>query len=385
MTQTKKIPLSIPDLSGNEEKYLLECIKTNFVSTVGPKVKEFESSLSQFLGIEKNNVCALSSGTEALTIAIRAIDIKRDEHIIMPAYTFIATANSIYNAGCIPIILDVDKEDSYTLSSDVIKEFIKEQSYEKDGWLYYRKTDRKISAILSVSVLGHHPNLVDIRKICNEYNLKSIIDAAGAFGSIYKEKSLEEIVDIGTYSFNGNKVITTGAGGAVFSNRQEVVEKAKHIASTARTGKGYTHDEHGFNARMTNVHAAIGIAQIERASEFIQRRREIFSHYKKMFENRSGIRPFDSPEWCISNHWLSGFLIENGNLEMLIEQLNKKGILVSQFWKPIDQQTPYMKYAPYKCKNADELYGQLLILPSSASLTINDLEYIANEVLEVMI
>ena len=133
---------------------------------------------------------------------------------------------------------------------------------------------------MSVSVLGHHPNLIDLREICNRYNLLSIIDAAGAFGSIYKERSLIDVVDLGTYSFNGNKVITSGAGGAVFSNNQKVIQRVKHIASTARSGPSYTHDEHAFNARMTNVHAAIGIAQLERAGRFIDRRREIFDKYK---------------------------------------------------------------------------------------------------------
>ena len=210
MTSMRMIPLSIPDLTGNEEKYLSECIKTGYVSTVGSKVASFEECLSDFMQINKDNICALSSGTEALTVAIRASSLEEDEHIIMPGYTFIATANSIYNAGCSPIVLDVSENDSYTLSIDILKNFLKQETYKKGDSIYFRQTDKRIGGIISVSVLGHHPNLTDLKEICTKYNLLSIIDAAGAFGSLYKGKSLIEMVDFGTYSFNGNKIIKIG-------------------------------------------------------------------------------------------------------------------------------------------------------------------------------
>lgn len=384
MTINKVIPLSIPDLTGNEQNYLIECIKSGYVSTVGSKVSSFEACLSDFMQINNYNVCALSSGTEALTVAIRASTIERDEHIIMPGYTFIATANSIYNAGCSPIVLDVCENDSYTLSSNILENFLKHETYKKSDSIYYRQTNKRIGGIISVSVLGHHPNLIDLQELCNKYNLLSIIDAAGAFGSLYKGKSIVDIVDFGTYSFNGNKIITAGAGGAVFSKDQQFITKVKHIASTARNGPSYTHDNNGFNARMTNVHAAIGIAQIERATGFIAKRRQIYTFYRQAFENTPGIRPFESPEWCISNHWLSAFFIENSRLDCVIEELNLKGILVSRFWKPIDLQPPYIKNAPSRCVVAQKLYDQLLVLPSSTSLDNVDLDYIVSVLKEAL-
>lgn len=379
-----KIPVSIPDLKGNEAKYLLECIETGYVSTVGSKVQLFEEKLSNFLNIKKDSICALSSGTESLTVGIRAIGIKKDEHIIMPSFTFIATANSIYNAGCLPIILDVSEKDSYTLSAEDLHAFLIEETYQKQGSTYYKKTNKKISAVVSVSVLGNHPNVEEIKPISREYNLLTILDAAGAFGSVYGQNTLMEHIDFGIYSFNGNKLITTGAGGAFFSDNIDLTKKVRHIASTARIGPNYTHDYIGFNARMTNVHAAIGIAQLERADEFLRRRREIFQLYKNFFSKTTGIQTLQEPTWCKSNNWLSGFIVKNGKLDVVINNLNLHGILCSRFWKPVDQQIAYKEYKVNDCSVANELYETLLVLPSSPSIKDDDIEYIANIVKGVL-
>ena len=302
------IPLAVPNLCGNEKRYLQECIETNYVSSVGPFVDRLEDMVNKASGCSRS--VATSSGTAGLHLALTAAGVQYQDLVILPSFTFIASANAIAHCGARPWLFDITK-DSWTLDPNQLYEELKKTYNLQSGVLTHTKTGRRVSAILPVYTLGLPADMDAINSIAREFEIPVIADAAAALGARYRGRNIGQLADISVCSFNGNKTITCGGGGALFGNNVELLEKAFHLSTTARQGAAYDHDEIGFNYRLTNIQAAVGCAQMEQLEQFVARKREIHIAYTEMADEISSINSFPEPAWAESSSWFSGIVLNS--------------------------------------------------------------------------
>ena len=376
------IELAIPDLSGNERKYLNECIDTTFVSTVGPFVKRFEEEVAEKTGAAFGTV--VSSGTDGLHMALMACGVGRDELVCIPAFTFIATANAVAHCGAEPWLIDID-DASWTMDPELLEKELSGKAYEKDGRLFHKKTGKRIAAVMPVYTMGMPADMDRIRKVANKYKLPLIADAAAAIGARYKGRNIGTLADVTVFSFNGNKTITCGGGGALVGEDREIIERARHIATTARVGQEYDHDMVGYNYRMTNLQAAVGCAQIERLDEFVAKKRYITDYYTGKFKDIPGISLFPKTEWGESACWFAGLVLDGRHeVREVCERLLEKGIRTKPFWKPIYMQKPYVKAERSSMNVTEKIWRYILTLPTSTCLTDAELEKVADAVREIL-
>ncbi len=367
---TTLIPLAIPDVSGNEAQYLQECIESTFVSSVGPFVDRFEKSVSDAAGTEA--AVAVSSGTSGLHVALVAVGVARDDLVITPSFTFIATANAISHCGAVPWFMDVS-QDSWTLDPAVVRNAIEQKTEVRNGALVHVVSGRRISAILPVYTLGMPADMDAITEIAKFYGLPIVADAAAALGAEYKGRALGDLgADLTMISFNGNKTVTAGGGGAVIGAKCEALDLVRHLSTTARVGADYTHDQVGFNYRMTNLQAAVGVAQMERLDQMVGAKRRIRDTYNKAFQNIRALHPFPSPSWANSAAWFSGCLVTTTDTQGLREQLRNAQIDARPFWKPTHLQPPYADSPKSNMDVTDDLWERVLTLPCSTHLTEKD-------------
>lgn len=363
------IPLSIPNTSGNEARYLLECIETNFVSTIGPFVTKFEEEVCSNAGAKFG--VSTCSGTAGLHLALTSVGVGRDDLVILPSFTFVASANAVSHCGAQPWFFDVS-EDSWTLDVDQIRECLENETYVKGNVTTHKETGRRVAAIMPVYTLGHTADMYRLKTLADEFNLPVVADAAAAIGSKYYNKNIGNLADLTVFSFNGNKTITCGGGGMVIGNDEELLSYARHISTTARQGNDYTHDQVGFNYRLTNLQAAVGCAQIERLDEFVLRKREIDSDYRKQFSDQEGIGFFPSAYWSESSCWFSGITILDQklpNVSELCELLRSRGVAARTFWKPIHLQLPYKSAPKTSLRISENIFPTILTLPCSTQLS----------------
>lgn len=379
------IHLAIPDLSGNERKYLNECIDSTFVSSVGPFVERLETMVADIAGCKYG--VATSSGTTGLHTALMTCGVRRDDLVIIPSFTFIATANAVSHCGAIPWLLDIEV-DSWTLSTNQLKSELSDKTEKRDGQLIHKETGRRVAAIVPVYTLGNIPDMNAIMSIAKEFNLSVIADAAAAIGAEYKGRKVGELADCTVFSFNGNKTVTSGGGGAIVTDSEEISKMAKHISTTARVSPEYDFDMVGYNYRMTNIQAAVGCAQLERVEEFVEKKRHIRDSYNRLLNGIDGIEFFPEPEDIRSSCWFSGIVIKDGNLEKLrkiCKDLREKGIEARTFWKPVHLQKPY-KHAV--CADAldvtEAVWDKILTLPCSTGITDNEIETVAETLRELL-
>ena len=376
------IDISIPDLSGKEEEYLSNCIETNYVSSVGPFVSRFEEAISQYINLPKECVTSTNSGTSALHLALIASGIKRNDLVIIPSYTFIATANAVINAGGIPWFIDI-LEDSLIIDSKLIESEIQEKTFLKSGFRFHKELGYRVFALVPVHVFGNAPDLDSLINLSEEYNLELIADSAGGLGSIYKGKQLGEAVPKGIISFNGNKIITSGGGGIYYSKDKNSVEMVKHLSSTARKSVNYVHDKVGFNFRISNLHAAVGLAQIERMDNIIKKKLSIKEKYAKSFKSNKVIKLIEPIKSTCSSNWLNAIVVSKDllfNLEELINILNSKNIRIRHYWRPIHMQEPYRGCPCSIQEISSNIYSRIIVLPSSTNLTNGEIEYTIQEI-----
>lgn len=381
----KIIPLAVPNLTGNERKYLNECIDTTFISSVGEFVTRLERMTAEETGARY--AAATSAGTTALHMALLACGVKENEIVIIPSFTFIATANAVSHCYAIPWCIDIDFS-SWTMSSSALRRALSEETIQKGAFCIHRKSGKRIAAILPVYTFGNIPDMDQICEIASERNIPVIADAAAAIGSLYKGRMLGGLADVTTISFNGNKTITAGGGGMVVSNNQEKIKFIHHISSTARVSTDYDHDMIGYNYRMTNVQAAIGCAQLERVNEFVKRKREIRDCYNKQFEHIEGIELFPSPEWGESACWFSGLVlnkIKYSSVKSICEQLKEKGIEARPFWKPVHMQKPYRGCFQSDLAVTEQVWDRVLTLPCSTGITNEELTYVCSELKKIIV
>lgn len=374
----RNIPLAIPELLGNEKKYLNECIDTGFVSSVGPFVDKFEKMLCEETGAA--HAVAVASGTCALNTALVVAGVKPGDLVIIPAFTFIATANAVSHCGANPWIIDISNKD-WGLDPDLLGEIFRTQTYRKTEGLFHKTSHQKISAVVPVYSLGLPCEMNALRLICNEFQLPLVVDAAAGIGATYHSQPLGlHGGDFTILSFNGNKNITTGGGGAVLSNDANLAKKVRHISTTARIGPDYDHDEVGYNYRMTNLEAAVGCAQLERLTKITERKKSIQEFYQNAFCEISEIQFFPELEDRSGSYWLSGIILNNGKLEPLMQHLRSLDVESKWFWKPIHHQKPYKNCIRTNTKNSDYLWDKILVLPSSTAITDSELETVVSGV-----
>ncbi len=367
------IPLSIPDLTGNEAGYLQECIDTGFVSSVGPFVSRFESAVAEAAGAPL--AVATASGTAGLHVALTALGVGRDDLVILPALTFIASANAIAYCGATPWLLDVSAE-SWTLDADLLETVLRQETTRQGDALLHIPTGRRVAAILPVYTLGLPAEMARIVAIAQAYRLPVVADAAAALGSTAQGQAVGALgADLTVFSFNGNKTVTTGGGGAVVGHQENRMALVRHLSTTARQGENYDHDRIGFNYRMTNVQAAVGCAQLERLDAFVQAKRSIRDRYDAAFKESAQLTPFPAPPGFESACWFSGVVVSGLNPEgmaALLAGLREEEVAARPFWKPIHRQTPYQD-APRTAQTvSDAIWWRVVTLPCSTGLTEAD-------------
>ena len=377
MSNQQLIPLSVPNIAGNEWKYVKDCLDTGWISSVGSYVTQFEQMVAQFAGAKYG--VATVNGTSALHISLLLSGVKPDDYVILPNLTFVASANSIKYIGAEPILIDADP-DYWQMDLDLLEEFLENETDEKNGELIYIQDGRRIAAIMPVHILGNMCDMDRFASIIKKYPLPVVEDATEALGTSYKGKHAGTFSPLGCFSFNGNKIISTGGGGVIVSDNEELAKKAKHITNTAKASADeYYHDEVGYNYRLVNILAAVGVAQMELLPAFIKRKKEAVAFYKKELAGVADIRfQKESPD-VETNGWL--FTIQTKHQQQLLDHLNANKILSRRFWMPMNK-LPMYKDCPYiqKKDNADYIYNTCLSIPCSTSITDEQLEIVAKEV-----
>lgn len=370
----KSIPLSVPSLSGRELEYVTEAIKSEWVSTGGAYITELENKIAAYVGTEQAVAC--QSGTAGLHLALIACGIKSGEEVIVPTLTFIAAVNPVKYVGAAPIFMDCD--DTLTMDADKLDEFCQKECYIENGHLINKKTRKMVSAVIVVHVFGNMANMKRIMEIAAKYHLKVIEDATEALGSCDANgKFAGTIGDIGVYSFNGNKIITTGGGGMIVSHNNTLLKRCRHLSTQAKADAVYfDHDDIGYNYRMTNLQAALGLAQLEQIDGFIETKKENYMHY-----HTCGIPLLPFREEIHPNYWFYSY--KTKMRDGLIKGLREKGIQARPIWKLIHTLPMYEKNQTYKIETAAAYYEQVVNIPCSSNLTREDVEYVANAILTI--
>jgi len=367
---TGQVELHNPSFDGNEWLYLKECLDSNYVSSVGKFVDQFELLLANYTGAKY--AVSVVSGTAALQIALKLAGVNSGEEVLLPALTFVATANAISYLGAVPHF--VDSEES-TLGIDVgkLREYLTANSEQQSGLCINKSTKRVIRALVPMHTFGHPSDLEQLLSITRDFNLVLVEDAAESLGSLYKGQHTGTFGLLGTLSFNGNKTITTGGGGAILTNDEALARRAKHLTTTAKIAHKweFDHDEIGYNYRMPNINAALGCAQMEKLPEKISLKRELFKRYKEEFKSISGASIFEEPNSCQSNYWLQTLLLEDDNLNLrdsVLEASNKEGIMTRPAWKLMSNLAPYRNSPAMSLEGANSLYRRVINLPSSPDI-----------------
>jgi perosamine synthetase len=370
LKQTAPLGLHEPDLSGNELTYVTECITSGWVSSVGKFVDQFEQKLADYTGVPK--AVAVVNGTAALHLALVVTGVKANEEVLTPALTFVATTNAIVYAGAVPHFVDSGASD-LSVSPEKLAAYLAAISDTKNGITINKNTGRKISALIVMHALGNPANMQALKKVAQDYHLILIEDAAEAMGSSIDNQHLGTLGDIGIFSFNGNKIMTTGSGGALVSHDQELMKKAKHLSTTAKTTSDgfFYHDQTGFNYRLANINAALGVAQMERLDEFLAYKKMLADYYQRAYKTCDAI-DFLTPEFGgTSNYWLCGVRLKDvsvSDLNTMIYQAHQQGIMLRPLWQLNNELPMYQSCPSMSLDNARAHVASTLCLPSSACL-----------------
>lgn len=375
------IPLSVPAISGNEWKYVKECLDTGWVSSVGAFVDRFESELAAYVGTK--HAVATVNGTAALHVALLAAGIKPDDEVLVPTLTFIAPANAIRYAGAWPVFIDAEPE-FWQLDPQKVATFLEEECHSVNGELRNKESGRCVKAILPVHILGHPVDMDPILELARKYNLMVIEDATESLGATYKGRMVGRLGDIACFSFNGNKVITTGGGGMIVTDNEVWARKAKYLTTQAKDDPvEYVHGEVGYNYRLTNIQAAIGCAQLEQLNDYIAAKRRIAGAYTESFRGLPGITQMREAPWAQSIYWLYSILVDEsagGGSRSLMHALANRGIQSRPLWQPLHHSPAHAGSRSYRCSVADKLNREALSLPSSHSLRPEELTRVINAV-----
>lgn len=380
--EKKIIPLSVPNLKGNELQYVTTAVKTEWVSTSGPYVSEFEEKVAEY--VHSAGAVSCQNGTSGLHISLILAGVTREDAVIVPTLTFIAAVNPVKYIDAYPIFMDCD--DSLCMDPIKLLTYCQEECIFDGEKLIDSRTGRYVKAMIVVHVFGNMADLETIKAIADKYHIALIEDATEAIGTHYikgplKGKYAGTIGDLGVFSFNGNKIITTGGGGMIISDHKEYLTHAKHLTTQAKSDElYYTHDEIGYNYRMTNLQAAIGLAQLEQLEDFIEVKQYNYQLYAELFADIPEVRLLDVRKDIQSNHWFYAVYIEEEfgmNRDEVIQYLAQQGIQSRPIWGLIHEQKPYEGAYTYRIEKARDYWQHVVNIPCSTNLKENDVREVA--------
>jgi aminotransferase in exopolysaccharide biosynthesis len=359
------IPLHEPRFMGNEKKYLNDCIDSTFVSSVGKYVDRFEEEFAKIVG--SNYAIATVNGTSALHISLLLSDVLENDEVITQPLTFIATCNAINYIGAKPIFVDVDIG-SMGMSPESLEKFLEENCEIRNERCFNKTTSKIIKACVPMHTFGHPCRIEKIKDICDKWHISLIEDAAESLGSYYKNKHTGTFGKFGAFSFNGNKIITSGGGGVIVTDDEILARRAKHLTTTAKVPHSYeyVHDEIGYNYRMPNLNAALLVAQLEQLEKFIKSKRDLAKKYEIFFKSFKGIEFISEPQNCKSNYWLQTVIVENLNeRDRFLEYTNKNGVMTRPIWKLMNELEMFKKSQSTTLTNAKYLEERVINISSS--------------------
>ena len=385
MPERPRIPLSNPEISGNEWLYVKKCLDSAWVSSAGSYVNEFEKNLSGM--VNKQHVVATSSGTAALHLALLSLNIGAGDEVLVSDLTFAAPLNTIRYCGAEPILVDSDRE-SWQLDPELIREFLRKQCARSTRGLINQTSGRRVAAILPVHILGHPGPESQISELASEFDLFVIDDISETLGAKVRGRPVGGGATVACYSFNGNKIVTAGGGGALATNESAVAERAFYLSTQAKDDPiFYGHNEIGYNYRLTNLQAALAVAQLERLEEFVERKRAIAKIYSSRLIGCSALELLDVANDHFATFWLNTILLPSATKRnLLMERMNKSNIESRPLWKPNHMNRPFQKAQYLTCGDSvsEGIVDRSLSLPSSVSLTPNDQERVCLEILDFM-
>lgn len=364
------IPLCIPEIRGNEWKYVKDCLDTNWVSSVGSYVDKFEKDFATYVGAK--DAVVTMNGTSALELALRTLGIGQGDEVIVSSMTFISPVNTIRYVGAEPVFVDVCR-DSFVMDASKVEELI----------------TSKTKAIMPVHIYGHAVDMDVLMEVAKKHNLYIIEDATEALGSEYKGQKLGTLGDMGCFSFNGNKLITTGAGGMMVTNNDDYAHRAKYLSTQTKTtldNGAFYHEEVGYNFRMPNLLAAMGVAQLEMVPEFVEIKRKNAKLYNELFVDVKGITPVIEREDTINCYWLYSILVEDEfgvSRDEFLKELNKNGVQARPFFMPVHEMPPYKECRHGDMTVTNEISSKGVNLPSSVSLTQDEVRMICKTIKKI--
>jgi len=348
-------------MGGEEQKFVNEAFETNWIAPLGPNVNGFESDIQNYLDKDVH-VAALSSGTAAIHLGLKLLGVGIDDEVICQSFTFSASANPILYFNAIPVFIDSEKE-TWNMCPTLLEEAIKDRISK----------GKKPKAIIAVHLYGMPYKSDEINAVSKKYDIPVLEDSAEALGSIYKGVNCGALADISILSFNGNKIITTSGGGALVSHKKELAKKAKHITTTAKIPHPYeyVHDMIGYNYRMPALNAALGLAQIEKLPENIEKKRELALYYKELLSDIEEIEFFTEPEYAKSNYWLNAIVLKENNKELrdeILKETNENGIMTRPIWKLMSNLELFKECPKMDLSVSESLENRIINIPSSANL-----------------
>ena len=384
----KEIQLSVPNLNSNIVENLRECIETGWVSTGGRFIGEFEKKTADYLKVP--DAVSTQSGTAGLHVALRILGVQPGDEVIVPTLTFIAAINPVRYMGATPVFMDCDE--SFCMDADKLESFCREECRIENGRLINNKSGRSISAMVIVHVFGNLADMERINEIAGKYQLKVLEDATEAIGSYYIAGKYAgcfagTVGDMGVYSFNANKIITTGGGGMIVSRNRDYLDQARYLSITAKDDAlFFVHNEVGYNYRMLNLQAALGVSQIDELEHFIEIKMRNFLQYGELLKDVEGLSLLPFTGNTRSNHWFYSLYVDEEkfgqNRNQLMHRLIKSGIQCRPVWKLNHSQAPYQGFQSYLIEKAYEYEAKILNLPCSTNLGLDDIEYICTNIKE---
>jgi len=379
----ESLGLHEPELSGNEWKYVKECLDSGWVSSAGKFVDAFESEIARYTGSKYAVSCV--NGSAALQLSLEIAGVNLGDEVIVPTITFIASVNAIHHRGAHPVFMDADQNANLDVEKTI--QFLEESTYRSSGFTFNKRTGRRIRALMPVHVFGNLVKLDELVKLCRTLEIIVVEDAAEAMGSFFCEGPYQEahagtVGQVGCLSFNGNKIMTCGGGGMIITNDKSLAEYARYLSTQARDDDiTYRHDESGYNFRLTNLQAAVGLAQLERLPAFLESKSKLHKRYQKRLSESKKWRLLEPPQYSQSNHWLNVVSVqESSSIRLLqeVDRLLEAGITVRPVWRPNHLQEPYRTEERYRIDQAEEIVNRMLCVPSSSGLSLTDVDTVVD-------